>query len=183
MIEAYKEPTVTEEIDGVAYTSTKFTCSRALKLLSRTVTILGAPGLQALIGLKAKSLAESMPRLVIEADKPRLVAAAVQLAYGVSEDADLPRALCSLTKCAELRPTRQPGSLDKAFDSHFAGELPHLFKVLGFILAHNFVGFTLGADSLIGSPGTDETLAETPSNLPTPSEASAPLTSTISSPP
>jgi len=147
----------------VAYTSSKFNASKGVRLMARTTKVLGEHGLRALVGLKAKSLAENAPNFVLQA-KPQIFPAAVQLAYGLAEDIPLLKDLCENLKCAELRPTGSAGAVKKVFDSHFAGEYPHLFKVLGFVLAHNFVGFTLGSDSMSGSHGTEETTEEESSN-------------------
>lgn len=153
--EKYQPPSVTEYIDGIPYTSAKFPASRALRLLARTVQILGEHGLQALVAAKAAAVAENAPRLVLQT-QPRLYGAMVQVAYGVAQDPELPRELCANLKVGESNRSK-PGAVADVFDTHFSGELYHLFQVLSFVLAHNFMGFTLGEPSIPGSPGPAET--------------------------
>ena len=172
MIEQYQDLTVIEPIDGIIYTSTKLPTGKMLRLLSRTVKMLGEHGLQALIGLKAKALADKVPNLVLQT-QPRLYSAIVQMAYGVGEDPDLPRDLCAQLKASFLRPVNDKGgSVQPAFDAHFAGEFPHLFAVLTFVLSHNLMGFTLGSLSMSGILGSEKTSTTDPSSSPNPPEAS-----------
>lgn len=168
MIERYRDPTCTQEIDGIAYTSTKFPATAALGLLSRVVKAIGEHGLRALVAANREALAPVLPRLAAQA-KAQVYAAAVQIAYGLGEDLELPRALCAKLKASQLRPTVQGGPVGEAFDAHFAGELPHLVRVLAFVLLHNFAGFTLGSHLTAGSPGTPETDTDEPSSSPAPS--------------
>lgn len=149
MIEKYRKATVTEEIDGIKYTSSKFATTRALTLQSRVAQVLGERGLQAVIVAFSSqanpNIAEIFPALV-------------KIAGGVLQDPDLPRDLTENLKVDKVLPAKaKAGSVHEHFDAHFTGELPHLFKVLGFVLTHNLVGFTLGSHLLDGSRTSEET--------------------------
>lgn len=162
-LERYRDRVVQEEVDGITYTSTKFDASTALRLMSRLVLVLGESGLMAVVsaGLSRAALASAA-----------VYPAMIQLAAGLEQDPKLPRDLCASLKCEALRPTGAGGSVGPAFDQHFSGELAHLLNVLGFVVKHNFLGFTLGADWLNGNSTSAETETETRSSSETPSEES-----------
>lgn len=169
MIDGYQGVTAIETIDGITYTSTKFPCVHSLKLLARTISVLGEHGLQAVIAMRASALADRVPNLVKASRNPRIFGALVQVAYGLGEDIALPQDLCTHLKASELRGvSAQGGPVAPAFNKHFQGELPHLFAVLSFVLAHNFAGFSLGPPFLGGSPTDEKTTEATPSSSPTP---------------
>lgn len=166
----YRGTLVTETIDGLEYTSEKFPATKSLVLLGRLTKALGEHGVKSVVALKAQAMAEIAPWLIESARNPRFFAAVVQLAYGVVEDENLPRDLCALLHCKTVRPTGAPGKIDGAmFDTHFTGELPHLGKVLAFVLAHTYTGFTLGLPSPTGSPTSKKTTPDDLSSSPTPS--------------
>lgn len=129
----YRDAVVTEEIDGIPYTSSKMPATAGLDIMARVVKVAGQRGLAALAGALDMSIADVF------------MALGVQLAEGLAEDPTLPKAIVRNVKCGKLRPMGQPGELAPAFDDHFAGEYLHLAKVMGFVLAHNFTGFTLGS--------------------------------------
>ncbi len=158
--EGYEELTVTEEIDGIAYTSTKFPTMQSLKLMFRTVKVLGENGLKIVVRQSLKRFDVDLAALIKDGDS---FPAAIHLAHLLDQDPNLPKDLCEQLKCANLRPTGA-GSVGKNFDSHFKGELWHLAKVVGFVLSHNFRGFSLGFHFPAGSPTADETDAETSSS-------------------
>lgn len=177
MIEAYQPAVVSEEIDGFRYTSTKFPAMNALRLMARTVSLLGEAGLQAIVLSRGKALAKIFPRLVLAA-QPALYQAAVAMAYGLKDDLALPRDLCANLKVSRVRGLGEKGgNVAEHFDTHFSGELPHMVRVLLFVLIHNYAGFTLGSLSMGGSPTSEPTSEETPSPSPSQSEESSPETS------
>lgn len=160
MIEAYRDNVVTEEIDGISYTSTKFPMTPSLALLGRVVRILGEAGLQAVAVSNGRNTNWAR---VLSGGDPRLFAAVSKLAEGLEVDPSLPKDLCTRLKASHIRPAgEEGGSVAKHFDAHFAGELVHLFKVLAFVLGHNFMGFTLGSLSLNGSHTPEPTTEDAP---------------------
>ena len=177
MIERYQQTVITEEIDGITYSSSKFPCTKSLQLMSRTVKVLGEAGLQAVVMVRGAALLQALPRLLGNT-QPRIYQAAVAIAYGLGEDINLPRDLCANLKASALRPSGKGGSVSEHFDTHFQGELPHLIRVLQFVLAHTFAGFTLGSPSMSGSPTSDETSTDASSDSPSQNEESASDTST-----
>lgn len=143
MFPQYQDPVVTEEIDGLNYTSSKFPATKALDLMLRTTKVLGDHGLRLLV---TSGFAE-LQGLLGAAMTPAIV----QVAYGLAEDLALCKELCGQLKCNSLRPGGGSGSVASNFDLHFQGELVHLFRVLAFVLKHNFLGFTLGAHLTAGN--------------------------------
>jgi hypothetical protein len=160
----YRDPIVTEEIDGIVYTSTKLPATKALSLHARVARVLGDEGLHALVvsGLGARQVPPAVYLTAVQRILERL-----------GDDVALPRDLCAELKANALRPTGE-GRVQPVFDRHFAGEMPHMFEVCLFILRHNILGFTLGSLSLGGSHTSAATDEGTPSNSATPSEGSTP---------
>lgn len=140
----YQDLTVSEEIDGITYTSTKLGTIKQLGLIGRVVSMLGEAGLRAVISFSP--LKDSIPSLAQSAGEGRVLYAVEQLAAGLAADLTLPLDLCANVKCNKLRPVGE-GSLasPSTFDAHFSGELPHLIKVLLFVIQHNFMGFSIGS--------------------------------------
>lgn len=128
----YRDAVVSEEIDGITYTSSKLPATYGLDIMARVVKVVGQRGLAAMAGTLDVAIVDVF------------MALGVQIAEGLAADPGLPKALLRNVKCGALRPTGQ-GDLAPAFDTHFAGEYLHLAKVLGFVLGHNFAGFTLGS--------------------------------------
>ena len=151
MIPRYKDSVANEEIDGIVYTSSKFTCTKALSLLGRTVKVVGDPGLRSFVAANAEAFNLVFPTLV-EGAAYRVYPAMVQFAYGLEADPELPRDLCENLKASKLLPANDEGGpVFGAFETHFSGEYPHLISALSFVLTHNFAGFTLGSHLIRGS--------------------------------
>ncbi len=149
----YRDNVMSENIDGIVYTSSKIPTGPALRLFGRVAVVLGESGLR-LIATHTMML-----RSLFSGD-PRMFAAIVQIMEGLNADPTLPIDLliASGVKCNALRPGNKAGDLDaKSFDLHFMGELPHLLAVLQFVLAHNFAGFSLGSLLTSGSHTNDTT--------------------------
>lgn len=157
----FSEPTVTVNVDGIMYTSTKLPCAKALELLGRCGQVLGERGMRAAIQRHARAAAELVPQLVIDAQKVNVYGAMLQISYGLQQDPGLPRDLLAQVKCNAIRPTGAEGPIGPAFDHHFAGELPHLFRVLEKVAVHNFLGFTLGPRFRWEAGSLSSALAET----------------------
>lgn len=179
-IERYADEAVHEEIDGFVYTSIKFPCSKALDLLARTVKLLGADGLRSVVRAQAGALGVSFPGLVAGAAGATLYDAAPTLALGMLEDPNLFRDLIARTRVNRGRMgAGGGGELAKLYETHFAGELPHLVRVCIFVLTHNFAGFTIGSLLTSGSRTPDTTATdEQPPCSPTPTAESISETST-----
>lgn len=140
------EVTTTETIDGLAYTSTKMPAVRQLGLLARATKMLGEHGLRVLVGAGGDQLAQLFPGIASAASDGRVFAAVVQLAEGIDGDPWLFADVLAATKCSALRPLGVPGPITReSFDAHFSGELPHLLRVIVFVLRHNLAGFTIGS--------------------------------------
>lgn len=150
--DSYRGPVATETIDGIAYTSSKFPAMEGLRLMARTVAILGQTGLHAAVLAFSNKAKPSF-----------MFALAEQVAVRLLEDPDLPRALLSQTKASALRPTGAGGPVAPSFDAHFSGEYIHLYSVIAFVLGHNFAGFTLGAPLPTGAPTSPPTPTGEPS--------------------
>lgn len=159
----YRETVVTEDVDGICYTSSKFPTTAALRFMARAVAVLGEYGLQALVARFAKGDRGST---LVQGLGPR---ALVQIAAGLEADSSLPRELTEGLKASRLRPVGE-GTIGNAFDRHFQGEYFHLAHVIVFVLTHNFLGFTLGSQSLGGSRTSEPTPGDDQSSSPTPSE-------------
>lgn len=133
----YTQLTVSEEIDGITYTSTKFGTIKQASLLGRLAAVLGEGGLAmvASSGLKfTDNIGERIFRII------------ENVAVGLRDDDKLLHDLCGNVKCNRLRPAGEGSLSDFAkFDAHFSGELPHLFRVLAFVVMHNYMGFSLGS--------------------------------------
>jgi len=150
--------TETKEIDGYTYTSTKLPAMQAHGLLARCITAAGSTGMQGFVARHAAGFAETAPLLVPGAKGVNLYGALLQLSHGVEQDPNLPRDLCAQLHVDKLRPANVGGGkVSPMFDSHFQGELPHLWRVLEFVVVHNFLGFTLGQSFPLGAPAPAET--------------------------
>jgi hypothetical protein len=162
----YTQGSVSREIDGYTYTSTKLPALRAVALLGRCCTALGDRGMRAVVQRHAHGFAEVAPVLVLAAQEINLYGAMLQGSYGVQQDPELPRDLLEAVKVDKLRPANiAGGSLTGAnFDQHFAGELPHMFCVLEFVALHNYLGFTLGRRFPFGSVMSAEIETGAPSD-------------------
>lgn len=170
MIPELQPNTAQAEIDGITYTSTKWPCMRALELFGRATIMAGERGLAAFVASELDSFEQLAPLLVVKAQGVQVFGAMVQASYGLKDDPRLLLELCSGLRADKLH---NPGGMllpsvvdlsdPKVWDQHFTGELPHLVRVLRFVLRHNLLGFTLGLPSQSGSPGT-----------PQPSETDAP---------
>ena len=162
----YTQSTVSREIDGYTYTSTKLPCLQAVALLGRCCTALGDRGMRAVVQRHAQGFAEVAPTLVLAAQEINIYGAMLQGSYGVQQDPELPRDLLAAVKADKLRPANMTGGAltGPMFDQHFAGELPHMFRVLEFAAVHNYLGFTLGRRFPFGSVTSAETQTATPSD-------------------
>lgn len=160
----YHEHVVQEKIHGITYTSTKVSCTAALRMLSRAAKMLGEDGLRILLTVFAKGV--PMGRLM-QVLGPR---AFVQFAGNLQEDESFPRDLMENVKASRILPGNDGGEVATYFDTHFKGELPHMFAVCCFVLTHNLKGFTLGSLSIIGSLMSEPTPTEAQSDSETPSE-------------
>jgi len=160
----YHDLVVTESVDGIRYTSTKLPTMAGLNLMGRTGIALGEHGLRTLVLAKVSTLDAIMAEVIAGTAVSRVVAAGlVQLARGLVDDPELARELCQGLKT-------ETGAVADRFESHFSGEYPHLFKVLAFVLRHNFMGFTRGSLSTGGSHTSDATPTDAPSGSETPSK-------------
>lgn len=160
----YTQRTTRTTIDGLVYTSTKFGCIKSLELLGRATLMAGERGLQWFVASEAQGLVEALPLLVKNARGAQVYPAIVQISYGVKEDPNLLIELCARLAVDKMH---DPGGAlidapnvaghkladPNTWDQHFTGELPHLVRVLQFVLRHNALGFTLGPHFLGGSPG------------------------------
>ncbi len=126
-----KPRTVQLEIDGLMYTSTKLPADLGLEIWPRCVVMFGA-------GLARALSTGDLASVGIQG----IVAFASQ----ASADGLMPlfRDLLARMKCGQLHTTKQPGKVLDDFAEHFAGEYPHLIKVVAFAMAHNLKGPTLG---------------------------------------
>lgn len=162
----YPDSVVQEKIHGITYTSTKVPCTEALRMLSRATLMLGEDGLRILLAVFAKGVPAGR---MLSALGPT---AFVRFASNLQTDDTFPRDLMESVKASRLLPGTDSGDVAPRFDTHFRGELPHLFAVCSFVLTHNLMGFTLGSLSMIGSLMSEP--AETPpaasSDSETPSE-------------
>jgi hypothetical protein len=137
----FRDNTTQATIDGLVYTSTKLGAIAGVDLL---------PKLSALLG-------DAVLRLILTGSSEVLrdpgVAAAIFVRVSERAGSGLPiKDLLKRVKCNALRPIGKPGSVVDGFDDHFAGEYVHLLNVCEFAARHNFLGFTLGSLSMIGSP-------------------------------
>lgn len=131
-----KPSTIQHKIDGVVYTSTKFSARTGLELLPRVTTLVGA----GLLRLIATGEAEGLPI-------DRLALALVAIADRALRDGLVPLVLDLLgsTQCGAFRGGGDGKITPDKFDEHFAGEYLHLLKVCALALAHNFRGPTFGS--------------------------------------
>lgn len=172
MIEKYREAVTQETIGGIVYSSSKFPAMQSVALLARVVQILGEQGLRALLSVFTDENADLEIDDAITELRTTVAGrqAIVKIAAGLADDPGLPLALCERLKASRLRPgNAKGGPVAPAFDAHFAGELPHLFQVLLFVLLHNYVGFTLGFHSESGSLTGGGTGTDSSSDFPIPS--------------
>lgn len=154
----YREQIVSETIDGIVYTSSKFPTLRGFGILGRLAVALGEQGLR-MVATNVASLRKTFG--VSVASKPQLFGAIVVIMQGMNEDPKLIPDLLSQTKCNAIRPGGRGGELtESAINTHFCGELPHLLDVLQFVIKHNLAGFTLGSLSTSGSHTNPETSSE-----------------------
>lgn len=166
-LSVYHDDLVSQEIDGLRYTSSKFPAAKSLEFLGRLGRILGGEGLR-LVVMSSGTLGEVFARA---GSNPRMFAAVAQILENLLVDPNLPRDLLAQTSCASLRPIGEGPAGGKNFDTHFKGEIPHLLNVLAFVVTHTFAGFTLGSLSTSGSHTSDGTDTAGPSDSSTPSEA------------
>jgi NADPH:quinone reductase-like Zn-dependent oxidoreductase len=146
--EEYKSPTVQRDIDGFVYTSEKVPAIPSTKLLARVIRLLGARGLQVIIGHVApKAFAKIAKALTPETH----LVAIEELAVSYLTDPQVFYDLMVNVRVNKLRSGGEGGALQKCFDTHFAGELPHMIEVAAFVLRHNFSGFTIGSHWISGS--------------------------------
>jgi hypothetical protein len=165
MIDKYTDDVVYEEVDGVTYCSTKFPAIKGLELLGRVVRAIGAQGLQAIVFKHRAEVSQVFPFVTaFLGNSPHTFEAVEQLAVAILGDINLPRQLCAQLKVASTKAGCSPGPVQPIFDQHFSGELPHLYRVLSFVLAHNFLGFSDGSRLTNGSRTSDGTNAETSSD-------------------
>lgn len=159
----YTEETVTREIDGFMYTSDKLPCMTAVKLLARAQLALGERGMRAVVQRHAAVLAEEAPLLVLGAKDVHVYGALLQASHGVEQDPTLIRDMLQGVRVDRYRPAGPGGPVARVLDEHFKGEFPHLLRVLDFVAAHNYLGFTLGRRSLSGRPSATPTAPSSPS--------------------
>lgn len=162
-----RETVVSQRIDGLVYTSTKWPATEALTLLARTALVLGETGLQVAVSGKEGELSFT-DRLAAKAATREGVRGLIFMARALAEDENLPHDLLRGLKVSRVD-GGAAGVLGKAFDAHFGGEFLHMGRVVEFVLRHNFLGFTLGAPSSSGPPTSSETTEEPPSSTETPS--------------
>lgn len=158
----YAQDTVTQVIDGLSYTSDKLPAMKAYGLLARCLQAGGPSGMKAVVQRFAVGFAESVPTLVEPAISMDPYIALIQLGGGLERDPELPRDLLSMVQVDKLRPASLASGklVGDAFDTHFGGELPHLWRVCEFVAVHNFLGFTLGPRFPLGSRAPSETETE-----------------------
>lgn len=165
----YTLPVVSQTIDGYTYTSTKLPCMPAYRLLLRCTKALGERGMKAIVQRYAAGFADVAPMLVVTSGEVNVYGALFQASYGLQEDPELPRDLLAQCKADKLRPANMSGGdITPHFDAHFSGELPHLFRVLEFVAAHNYLGFTLGLRFPAGALTNAATETDAPSDSPAP---------------
>ena len=161
-------------IDGYRYTSTKMPAMRAYTLLMRCIQVLGPRGMRAVVQRHAPGFAEVAPALVVEAAKAiDIYGALYQVSTGMQQDPELARDLLAQVKVDKLRPANvSGGDIAPNFDTHFTGEMPHLFRVLEFAAVHNYLGFTLGPRFRVGPLTSAAPATDGSSDSPSPSEGS-----------
>lgn len=170
----YTQPTVTREIDGIHYTHDKPSATDAIRIMGRVGQVAGPSGLKAIVQRYAAGFAELAPSLVVAAGAdPNPYGALLQASYGLQQDPDLPRDLVQGMKCSAIRPIGAQGTIGDRFDAHFAGELPHLFRVCEFALVHTFLGFTLGRPFPSGALSSPAAATVESSDSAAPSEGSS----------
>lgn len=170
----YTEPTVSREIDGYIYTHDKPSATAALKLAGRVAQVAGPSGLKAIVQRYASGFAEAAPSLVVAAGAElNPFGALIQASYGLQQDPDLPRDLVAGMKVDRVRPAGAGGTIGDRFDAHFAGELPHLFRVCEFALVHTFLGFTLGRPFPSGALTSPAAVTDASFGSPSPSAGSS----------
>ncbi len=141
----YPETVAMEKIHGITYTSTKVNCTAALSMLTRATALLGEDGLRILLALFAKGVDGGQ---FLRALGP---SAFVRFAVALQDDKSFPYDLMMNVKASKLLGgDGEGGEVQGAFNDHFRGELPHMFAVCGFVLTHNFMGFTHGSLSILG---------------------------------
>lgn len=160
MSEAYHDLTVSEEIDGITYTSTKLPTTKGLKIMARTVAMVGESGLRAIV------VGSKVVQSMIRGAGPNVLSAAVEVAENLGRDPGFPLDLLTGVKCSALRPAGEGPINAQNFEAHFRGEYMHLLGVCEFVLKHNFTGFTLGSHSTDGSPSSqsEKTSTDDPSS-------------------
>lgn len=167
------EVTAVRDIGGIAYTSTKWPATTALHLYARCVAVLGDAGLRVLVQAARgeEGFSGDFMRKVLELLGTHEGARGLlHIGRGLAEDRNLPHDLTTNLKASRVLPGGKPGEVQRGFDAHFSGEYLHLLEVLGFVLAHNLLGFTLGGGLLSGSRTPSETTQGDPSTSQTPSE-------------
>lgn len=125
-------------IDGLCYSSKKLPMSIGVELAARLTALIGNGVMRAL----------ATGQGLDEVDIEEIAAAVVGVSERAMKDGLMPlvRDLLSKMQCGSRVPDGPiVGSLTpEVADAHFAGEYPHLIKVLVFSLAHNYRGPTLG---------------------------------------
>lgn len=122
-IEKLRTRQVQFEIDGLMYTSTKLPTTQGLEVLPRWMLVAGQIVIQGKFG--ADALGAALERLISEGT------------------VSMTRALLSNTFVNVLAGDPKGGSVISKFDDHFAGEYPHLIRVMLFVSRHNLTP-TLG---------------------------------------
>lgn len=138
-----------KEIDGVRYTSTKIPAMRATKLQGRLVRALGPSAVRIAGSLVAAIGAEGGGLEQFELERVNFgeIGGALSEAFSNLDDSateTLIREILSETSYFDDKGVPRklfagPGTGE--FDRHFTGELPRMWKVVGFALGVNFGGF------------------------------------------
>jgi len=120
-------------IDGEQYTFCQLPPKRSLKLLTRIMRIVGGP-----LGASFKG---GKPALDADIDLSVVVTALCDR-LDENEVEAIVDELLSQVICAGR------GEISRQFDAHFAGRLPHLFKVLGQAIRVEYGDFLAGLPDL-----------------------------------
>lgn len=127
----FKPRSVQRDIDGIVYTSDKFSAYVGFEL---------GPRLGVLLGSAFRGMATGTGDGLDVASLTAICDRAMRDGLAPTVDA-----LLSHVKCNKLKHIAgQQGDLRPYIGEHFAGEYVHLLKVCAFVIAHNFRGPSLG---------------------------------------
>ncbi len=127
-------------IDGEEYTFCQLPPKRSLKLMTRIVKIVGAPLGAALNGTKSGQV-DLKAVMEADIDLSLIVTALCDRLDENEVEAIIDELLSQVIHVGS-------GEVSKKFDAHFAGRLPHLFKVVGQALKVEYGDFLAAVPDL-----------------------------------